>query len=114
MCPSSTYLSIDPLLAIHDLGDALERRRIPLIGGKAVKEPTAKIMAELDIASSAAAIAAHYSGLIDALIVDSVDAGATSGISVHVFDTPTLMQTIDDRVRLATFVLERAREIQAP
>jgi len=118
LCPSNPYLSIDPLLAIPDLRAALERRRVPLvavsplIGGHAVKGPTAKIMAELGIASSAEAIAEHYRGLIDALVVDTADAGAASRIPVPVFHTPTLMQSVEDRVRLAHFVLECARAVR--
>lgn len=117
LCPSNPYLSIDPMLAIPDLRAALERRRVPLIavspliGGAAVKGPTAKIMAELGIESTPAAIAAHYAGLIDGLVVDSADADAASQIPLPVFPTPTLMNTLEDRVRLARFVLARAREL---
>jgi LPPG:FO 2-phospho-L-lactate transferase len=117
LCPSNPYLSIDPMLAIPDLRSALERRRVPLIavspliGGMAVKGPTAKIMAELGIESSAAAIASHYRGLIDGLVVDTADAATASRISMPVFSTSTLMKTLEDRVRLARFVLARAREL---
>jgi len=119
LCPSNPYLSIDPLLAIPDLRSALERRRVPLIavspliGGAAVKGPTAKIMAELGIESSAGAIASHYRGLIDGLVVDSADAAAASQLPLPVFSTPTLMKTLEDRLQLARFVLARARELQS-
>ncbi len=118
LCPSNPYLSIDPLLAIPDLRSALERRRVPLvavsplIGGTAVKGPTAKIMAELGIESSADAIASHYRGLLDGLVVDSSDAAAASQLPIPVFAAPTLMKTLEDRHRLARFVLARARELQ--
>jgi LPPG:FO 2-phospho-L-lactate transferase len=117
ICPSNPYLSIDPLLAVPDLRAALERRQVPLIavspliGSTAVKGPTAKIMTELGVESSAAAIAAHYEGLIDALVVDTVDAADAARLSIPTFATPTLMKTLDDRVRLAEFVLARAREL---
>lgn len=118
LCPSNPYLSIDPVLAIPDLRSALERRRVPLIavspliGATAVKGPTAKIMAELGIEASAKSIASHYHGLIDGLVVDSADAAAAAGLPVPVFTTPTLMKTLDDRVRLARFVLARAPELE--
>ncbi|MEI8297193.1 MAG: 2-phospho-L-lactate transferase [Pseudomonadota bacterium] len=117
LCPSNPYLSIDPLLAVPDLRAALEKRRVPLIavspliGNTAVKGPTAKIMAELGVASSAAAIAAHYAGLIDALVIDTIDAPHAAHLPIPAFATQTLMRTLDDRVRLAEFVLARAREL---
>ena len=45
----------------------------PIIGGQAVKGPTAKIMSELGTPVTNVSIAAHYRGLIDGLIVDTVD-----------------------------------------
>lgn len=117
LCPSNPYLSIDPLLAIPELRALLSQRRVPLIavspliGGAAVKGPTAKIMRELGIETSAQAIAAHYEGLVDALVVDVDDAQDAARIAIPSFATPTLMKTLEDRVRLARFVLERAREL---
>ncbi len=117
LCPSNPYLSIDPMLAIPDLRAALERRRVPLIavspliGGAAVKGPTAQIMAELGIEATPAAIAAHYAGLLDGLVVDSADADAASRMPLPVFPTSTLMKTLEDRESLARFVLARAREL---
>ena len=118
LCPSNPYLSIDPLLAIPELRAMLERRRVPLvavsplIGPAAVKGPTAKIMAEMGIRSSPEAIATHYGGLLDALVVDTVDESAASRLPLPTYATPTLMKTLEDRVRLAHFVLERARELR--
>jgi len=118
LCPSNPYLSIDPLLAIPDLRAALERRRVPLvavsplIGAAAVKGPTAKIMTELGVATSARAIADHYAGLIDGLVVDDVDAAEAARLPLPTFATRTLMRSLDDRVRLARFVLARARELR--
>ena len=119
LCPSNPYLSIDPLLAIADLRAALARRRVPivavspLIGGTAVKGPTAKIMRELGVETSPAAIAAHYGGIIDALIIDPLDAAQSAHVPVPVFTMPTLMQTLDDRLRLARFVLHCARKLRS-
>ncbi len=117
LCPSNPYLSIDPLLAIPELRAALEQRRVPLvalsplIGRAAVKGPTAKIMAELGVESSAAAIAAHYAGLIDALVVDTVDAADAARLPIPTFSTQTLMKTLDDRLRLAQFMLACVRKL---
>ena len=69
ICPSNPYISIDPILAVPGVRAALTACRAPviavspIIGGQAVKGPTAKMMAELGIAPGAAAIAQHYAGL---------------------------------------------------
>lgn len=113
ICPSNPFLSVDPLLAIPELRDRLASRRVPciavspLIGGKAVKGPTAKIMEELGLQVTNAAIARHYDGLIDALVVDHGDAaGPREGLEL--LAVPTLMTTDEDRVRLASEVLSLA------
>ena len=117
LCPSNPYLSIDPLLAIPGLRKSLESRAAPLIavspliGGAAVKGPTAKIMQELGIPMTPVSIFEHYRGLIDALVVDSVDADAAARLPIPTFSTATLMTTLDDRLRLARFVLDCARTL---
>jgi LPPG:FO 2-phospho-L-lactate transferase len=114
LCPSNPYLSIDPLLAIAKLRQSLKNRAAPLvalsplIGGRAVKGPTAKIMQELGIPMTPASIYEHYQGLIDALVVDDADAAAANQLPVPVFSTATLMSSLDDRLRLARFVLDCA------
>lgn len=117
VCPSNPYVSVDPILALPGVREALRAcaaPRIavsPIIGGRAVKGPTAKIMRELGLEANPAAIAGHYAGLIDGLVVDSVDAGcAVAGIDVCV--TVTLMQTLDDRERLARDVLAFAERLR--
>ena len=55
VCPSNPYLSVDPILAVSGIRRALDEVTAPiiavspLIGGQAVKGPTAKIMAELGV-----------------------------------------------------------------
>jgi len=53
----------------------------------------------------------HYRGLIDALVVDSVDADSAARLPIPTFSTATLVTTLDDRLRLARFVLECARTL---
>jgi LPPG:FO 2-phospho-L-lactate transferase len=73
----------------------------PIVGGKAVKGPTAKIMSELGLAPDVASIARHYGGLIDALVVDAVDRGSAESLPVPASIANTMMQTEDDKVALA-------------
>lgn len=118
LCPSNPYLSLDPILAIPGIREALVHRRVPavavspLIGGQAVKGPTAKIMRELEVEISPRAIAEHYRSLIDGLVVDEDDAGEGRGLGLPVLATPILMRTLEDRVRLARTVLEWGRDLR--
>ena len=112
ICPSNPYLSVDPLLAIPELRAALRNcpapvvAVTPIIGGKAVKGPTVKIMAELGLASSAATIAKHYQDFIDGFILDRVDAQLASKIETKTHLANTLMRDRADKVALAKTTLE--------
>ena len=83
----------------------------PIIGGQAVKGPTAKMMAELGLAPSAREVALRYAELVDVFVVDDVDAGMTAPPGVEVVVAPTLMTTLEDRERLARAVLAAADQI---
>ncbi len=122
ICPSNPYISIDPILAVPGVRAALEACRAPviavspIIGGEAVKGPTAKMMAERGIAPSARAIAEHYAGLIDGLVLDEADRGeaaavAAAGIAVEV--TATMMTAREEKQALARAVLAFAERLGA-
>jgi LPPG:FO 2-phospho-L-lactate transferase len=111
ICPSNPLISIDPILSLPNVREALRSTRAPviavspLIGGKAVKGPTAKMMAELGLEVSAAAVARHYGDLLDHYIVDETDVGAIGTIDAETTATHTLMETMADREVLARVVL---------
>ena len=111
LCPSNPYLSVDPLLAVAQLLPAVRAARVPvvavtpLVGGQAVKGPTAKIMRELGIPLTPRAIAQHYAGWIDGFVLDRADAAQADTFEVPVHVTDTLMKTLEDRERLAREVL---------
>jgi LPPG:FO 2-phospho-L-lactate transferase len=107
ICPSNPYLSVDPILAVSGLRQALAAAPAPvvavspIIGGEAVKGPTAKIMKELGIMVTNQSIAAHYGGLIDGFVIDEADAADTSRLDLPVLTTRTVMRSVADRERLA-------------
>jgi len=117
ICPSNPYLSIDPILAVPELRAALREAKAPvvavspLVGGAAVKGPTAKIMHELGVPLSAASIAAHYADTIDGFVLDSRDRSAAKAIAAPVLVADTLMLTLADRERLARETLEFALQL---
>ncbi len=110
LCPSNPMLSIDPILNLPAVRDAISQRRVPciaispLIGGQAVKGPAAKIMAELGLEVSANGIAQYYGNLIDGIVIDTVDQRTSN--SKQTLATDILMRTVDDRARLAREVLQ--------
>ena len=120
ICPSNPLISIDPILAVPGLRQALRECTAPvvavspLIGGKAVKGPTAKMMAELGMPVDAATVARHYHDILNIYVADEADAAVLSGLSMPTVLTQTLMQTLEDRERLARHVLAAAARIRAP
>ncbi|MDH6233749.1 LPPG:FO 2-phospho-L-lactate transferase [Mesorhizobium soli] len=114
ICPSNPYLSIDPILAVPGIRSGIERADVPviavspIIGGKAVKGPTAKIMAELAVPATSKAIAEHYGGVIDGLVIDHADADDRETVNCPVHVTTSLMTSDEDRIRLAGEVLDFA------
>jgi len=110
ICPSNPYVSVDPLLALPGLREALDDLPViavsPIVGGIAIKGPAAKMMRELNVPASAAAVAAHYGGLLNGFVLDDTDARQADDIVVPTLVTNTIMQTLDDRVTLARACLE--------
>jgi LPPG:FO 2-phospho-L-lactate transferase len=119
ICPSNPFISIDPILALPDLRRALAATAAPviavspIIAGRAVKGPTAKMMAELGLAVDALAVAAHYHGIIDGYVMDEADSQMAAMLDLPVETTRTLMQTLDDRAALGRAVLSFADRIAA-
>ncbi|KEQ54110.1 2-phospho-L-lactate transferase [Sphingobium chlorophenolicum] len=115
IAPSNPWLSVDPILAVPGMREALKAASAPvvavspIVGGQAVKGPTAKLMGELGLAVTNRAIAAHYAGIIDGLLVDERDGG--EGLDIPHAVTDTLMKTLDDRARVARAALDLAERI---
>ena len=118
IAPSNPYLSIDPALALPGMRTALRARGAPviavtpIIGGAAVKGPTAKIMGELGQAASPLTVLEHYRGLIDGFILDERDAGLAGDIDLPLRLCDTLMRSLEDRERVARCALELAQELR--
>ena len=114
VCPSNPWLSVDPILALPGVRDRLKTLCVPviavspLVGGTALKGPLAKLMAELGKPVSNLALAAHYDGLLDHLVIDQADAADAallrkSGLCATI--TQTVMREARDRERLASEIL---------
>ncbi len=117
VCPSNPWISIEPILTLPGVRQALANCRAPviavspIIAGKAVKGPTAKMMAELGDQVSAAAVARHYQGFLDGYVIDEADADEMPDLDFPVTIAPTLMVSLEDRLRLARIVMEKAAKL---
>ncbi len=121
IAPSNPYLSIEPILALPGVRDALLNAAAPviaispIIGGEALKGPAAKIMAELGKVPSAVTVAEKYSDFINGFVLDQKDTELqldviTMGLGPLVTDT--IMITPDDRARLACEVVNYADQLR--
>jgi LPPG:FO 2-phospho-L-lactate transferase len=122
ICPSNPYLSIDPILALPGLRAWIEGTGAPvvavspIVGGAAIKGPAAKIMRDFGIRPATTAIARHYLGLIDGIVIDTTDAASEAQIlelGLTVRTAQTIMRAHNDRINLARECLSLAEELSA-
>ena len=112
ICPSNPWLSVDPILAVPGMRTALKASGAPIVAvspivaGKALKGPAAKIMGELGLAASSVSVARHYAGLIDGFVIDTADAALVPDLGVPALVTNTVMRTLDDKIALARNCLD--------
>ncbi|MEM6708016.1 MAG: 2-phospho-L-lactate transferase [Pseudomonadota bacterium] len=119
ICPSNPFLSVDPMLAIDELHTALRRTTAPVIavspivGGAAIKGPTAKIMHELNLGTMADEIARHYGDLLDLFVLDELDKFLHGQLDVPTTVTQTVMRTQNDKEALARTCLAAVEQLRA-
>jgi LPPG:FO 2-phospho-L-lactate transferase len=119
ICPSNPFVSIEPILAVPGIRAAIQQARAPvmavtpIIGGKAIKGPAAKMLTELGLDVSAAGVARRYVGLIDGFVVDHSDPAPEPLPGVTFVSAATLMSSVDDRLWLARAVLRAADTLVA-
>jgi len=112
ICPSNPFVSVDPLLKIPGVRQALKDCAAPVvavspvIGGKAIKGPTVKMMRELNIPTTAEQVAAHYGDLLDGFVLDEQDAALHGRLDVPTVVTQTVMVSLQDRIDLAAETLK--------
>ena len=122
ICPSNPFVSVDPILHLPGMRDLLRAAGVPIVavspivGGQAIKGPTAKMMRELAIPATTEQIAAHYAELATGFVLDERDAAAESAVRALGLDTvvaQTVMVSLQDRVDLARTVLDFTDRLRA-
>jgi LPPG:FO 2-phospho-L-lactate transferase len=108
ICPSNPWVSIDPILRVIPLSFSEGKKVVavsPIIGGKTVKGPAAKMFSELGIEPSAPSVAKHYQGLLGGFVLDNTDMHLSDKIETKTLVTDILMNSHTDRARLAMDVI---------
>jgi LPPG:FO 2-phospho-L-lactate transferase len=118
LCPSNPWLSLDPILAIAGMRQAVQSKPVigvsPILGRKTVKGPAAKIYSEMGAEPSALAVAEHYEDILGGWMIDTQDAslaGHVEALGIEVRISDILMVDYEDRRRLAGEVLQFASEL---
>jgi len=113
ICPSNPWVSIGPILAVPGILESLIDKQViavsPIIGGKAIKGPAAKMYSELGFTPSALAVARQYKDFLSGFVLDQVDQNLereTKNLGIQTYVTDSLMKTNQDRVRLAKEVIK--------
>lgn len=107
ICPSNPWVSVDPILRILKKINKPVVAVSPIIGGKTVKGPAAKMYAELGIEPSALAVAEHYHDLLAGFVLDNQDKQLSDNLKTgKILVTDTLMNSTADRARLAKDLLQ--------
>jgi LPPG:FO 2-phospho-L-lactate transferase len=119
LCPSNPFISIGPILAIPGVREALRQRRertaaiSPIVGGRALKGPAARMMRGMRLTPSAAAVARHYADFVGVFVLDQIDSTESSRVEtlgIRPVVTNTVMSGLRERKALAREVV-RALEI---
>ncbi len=104
LAPSNPWVSIDPILTLKDIRKILTSKTVyavsPIIQGKALKGPAAKMFAELGIEPSSQAVLAHYRDFLDVFVYDLSD-DQLSDQEVETVQLQTIMKTDEDKIALA-------------
>jgi LPPG:FO 2-phospho-L-lactate transferase len=120
IAPSNPIVSVGPILAVPGIPELLSAARdrgvqviavSGIIGGKALKGPADRMLASLGHEPSALGVARGYAGLIDAFVLDAVDAElapAVEALGIRAVVTDTIMTDDASRARLAHEVLAAA------
>jgi len=115
VCPSNPVVSIDPLLAVPGVPEALARRRdrtvavSPIVAGAALKGPADRLLVEMGFESSVVGVARWYAPWVATLVVDEADAALAPKVEaegVRCVVAPTVMSDVARSAALARVVLD--------
>jgi LPPG:FO 2-phospho-L-lactate transferase len=113
IAPSNPWVSIDPILELEGIREALKSRTVvavsPIIQGKAIKGPAAKMFSELGIEPSSLAVMKHYQDILDLFVYDLTDEPISKSEipdGLKTFQLQTIMSNEEDKIQLARQILD--------
>ncbi len=122
LCPSNPVISIGTILAVPGVRQAITASPAPVVAvspiiqGATLKGPADKMLRGLGFEVSAYGVAQYYDGLLDGLVIDTLDAALQprlAQLGLHVAVTNTIMHTLADKQALAQTMLALARKCHA-
>jgi LPPG:FO 2-phospho-L-lactate transferase len=114
ICPSNPLISIGPILAVPHVRDQLRARRekvfavCPIVGGKSLKGPSDKMLAQLGHEPTALGVATLYAEFTGTFVIDLADklqSAAISALRMRVATLPIVMKTLTQKRKLAHALL---------
>jgi LPPG:FO 2-phospho-L-lactate transferase len=114
ICPSNPLISIGPILAVPGIRDQLRAQKekvfavCPIVGGKSLKGPSDKMLAQLGHAATALGVAKLYADFTGTFVMDPADkfqSAAISALDMRVVVLPTVMKTLAQKRNLARALL---------
>ncbi|MBT6276267.1 MAG: 2-phospho-L-lactate transferase [Chromatiales bacterium] len=115
ICPSNPFISIDPMLTLPGVKDAIAKAAAPvvavtpIVGGSAIKGPAAKMLDELGLSCSAQGIASHYGTVLDGFVLDQCDSALLDSLApLPAILTDTMMYGDDEKRAVARVALDFA------
>ncbi|GAA3876502.1 2-phospho-L-lactate transferase [Streptomyces sedi] len=119
--PSNPVVSVGTILAVPGIREAIADAGVPVVGlspivGDApVRGMADKVLAAVGVEATASAVALHYgSGLLDAWLVDTVDAASVAGVEaagIRCRAVPLLMKDTEATAEMARAALTIATEV---
>jgi LPPG:FO 2-phospho-L-lactate transferase len=114
ICPSNPIVSIGAILNVPQIRRALQHTPskivaiTPIVRGKTIRGPAAKLMKALSIEPTVVGVARIYRDFLDTLIVDKQDrhlVKEVEDLGIKVVVTDTIMETLQDKIKLAKIVM---------
>jgi LPPG:FO 2-phospho-L-lactate transferase len=114
VAPSNPIVSIEPVLAVPGVREAVTARRdqvvavSPIVAGAALKGPADRMLVELGHEASVVGVARLYAPFAGTLVIDEADAGRAREVEdegLRCIVTPTVMSSPEAAAALARATL---------